>query len=196
VRFSAAVRAATDDVHRRAERTAFVGALLRGDLPRQTYAALVTQHRHLYDALEAATAAKRDDPVVAAFADPALERSAALEEDVAFWGEAEVLPPTVAWADRIREADVPELLAHHYVRYLGDLSGGFAVERAVRRAYGVTGGLAFHRFDAIEDPTAFKQRYRTLLDDAPWDAGERDRFVAEARWAYDRAAAVFDALVS
>ncbi|MGE3621242.1 MAG: biliverdin-producing heme oxygenase, partial [Acidimicrobiia bacterium] len=45
-------------------------------------------------------------------------------------------------------------------------------------------GAAFYRVERIEDPAAFKVRYRAELDAAPWDPVERARIVDEARRAY------------
>lgn len=43
----------------------------------------------------------------------------------------------------------PGLLAHAYVRYLGDLSGGQVIGARIKKAYGLEGqdGTAFYRFD-------------------------------------------------
>ena len=39
-------------------------------------------------------------------------------------------------------------------------------------------------FDGISDPMAFKDRYRGLLDTAPWDDAERDLITAEVLEGY------------
>lgn len=41
------------------------------------------------------------------------------------------------------------MLAHAYVRYLGDLSGGQVIGARIKKAYGLNGqdGTAFYRFD-------------------------------------------------
>lgn len=52
-------------------------------------------------------------------------------------------------------ADSPDpspLLAHAYVRYLGDLSGGQTIQRALAKAYGLTmggAGLSFYAFKEL-----------------------------------------------
>ena len=77
-------------------------------------------------------------------------------------------------------------LAHHYTRYLGDLSGGQYIAEAVRQVYTLAGsdGTEFYVFDGIPDPAEFKARYRDLLDATDWSDGERARIVEELRIAY------------
>jgi heme oxygenase len=77
-------------------------------------------------------------------------------------------------------------IAHHYTRYLGDLSGGQFIAGAVARVYKLTppNGVRFYDFSSLGDLTEFKERYRALLDTAPWDDDERNRIVGEIGIAY------------
>jgi heme oxygenase len=52
----------------------------------------------------------------------------------------------------------PLLLAHAYVRYLGDLSGGQIIGGRIRRAYGLKGteGTAFYDFSAKGEKSGFE----------------------------------------
>jgi heme oxygenase len=77
------------------------------------------------------------------------------------------------------------LVAHHYLRYLGDLSGGQIIRRLVGRAYGLdTDGVRFYVFDEIPKPKPFKDAYRAALDAVPWDEEEKARVVAEVSLAF------------
>ena len=64
---------------------------------------------------------------------------------------------------RSRRIDTPGrwaggFVAHHYTRYLGDLSGGQAIGRLMKRHFGFeTNGILFYLFDQIADPKAFKE---------------------------------------
>ena len=56
-------------------------------------------------------------------------------------------------------------VAHHYTRYLGDLSGGIFIGRVMQRRFGFdTNGIGFYLFADIADPRAFKDVYREQLD--------------------------------
>ena len=102
------------------------------------------------------------------------------------------------YVERLRElrATWPAgIVAHHYLRYLGDLSGGQIIARLVRRAYGLEDeGVRFYRFDRIADVDAFKAEYRLRLDAAPWDVDERARLVEEVNLGYRFAREMFDGL--
>ena len=147
-----------------------------------------------------------------AFHDPGLERLQAIETDLD-WLELELdasgaqAPSTVLPATRTYLGDIeaaandpnysaPRLLAHHYIRYLGDLSGGFFVGKRIREIYGLTpdGGASVFDFPDIVGPGAWKQRYRDNLDALDWSAEERQAFVDEAKAAYLHHSKVFDEL--
>lgn len=88
-------------------------------------------------------------------------------------------------------------VAHHYTRYLGDLSGGQAVRDTAERTWGFAtkgDGVRFYVFERIAGPAAFKRGYRELLDGIRVDDLERQRVVAECERAFTLNAAVFRAL--
>jgi len=191
--FAAHLRRATRADHAAAESSGLVTALLEGRLPREAYAALLAQTHLVYAVLEEAAAAQAGNPDVEPFLDPALVRLPSLQADLAHllgasWREALVpLPATQRYLDRLREvADWPAgLVAHHYVRYLGDLSGGQVIRRLVARAYDLElDGVRFYVFEGIARPKPYKDRYRAALDAVPWDAAERERAAAEASRAF------------
>jgi len=190
--------------HRSSEGATFMGELLAGRSTRDDYVALVSQHWAIYDALEGAELAVRVVPLVAPFLSPALTRLPALETDLAFligddWRDhLDLVPATVEYAARIREvaAEWPAgYIAHHYTRYLGDLSGGLHIGRVIARQFGFeTNGIGFYLFDQIADPAAFKNQYRAQLDAAPWAAGEQEAVVDEVLRAYDYNTRIFEQL--
>jgi len=132
-----------------------------------------------------------DDPVVAPFLLPGLERTEALEADVRLLLGPDAVatvvarPGTAAYVARLEAVGswAGGFVAHHYTRYLGDLSGGQHIRRIVERAYPDL-PIRFYTFEGVASPKALKERYRELLDEAPWSADEQDRVVAEVREAY------------
>src|ERR1044072_5535958 len=82
VPFSARLRDETREDHERAEGSPFVSAYLGGRVPLEGYAALQAQLWFVYDALEASAPMLREDPVIARFLDPRLDRLPSLEADL------------------------------------------------------------------------------------------------------------------
>ena len=92
------------------------------------------------------------------------------------------LPATAEYVERIRATvNSPErYLAHHYLRYLGDLSGGQAVAALVSRHYGIPAeALSMYRFTELPKPKVFKDGYRELLDNAPMTDEQREALIDE-----------------
>ena len=176
--FSQALRERTWTDHGRSEGAGFMHDLMSGKGSQDDYTALVAQHWFVYEALEA-------------------DLEHLIGPD---WREQiEPTPQVVAYCDRIREiADegwAGGFIAHHYTRYLGDLSGGQAIKRLMQRHFGFdTNGVLFYIFDDIADPRAFKESYREQLDAAGWDAAESDRVIDEVVRAYAYNTALFDDL--
>ncbi|MEV4773532.1 heme oxygenase (biliverdin-producing) [Micromonospora humida] len=203
--FSARLRAATQGAHAAAEGQQYVTALVAGELDLAGYLDLVVQHHALYQALESAAEAMRADPVAGGFVDDALTRLPALEADLTElagpdWAlRTAPHPATVAYADRIRAVagtSPVRFIAHHYTRYLGDLSGGLYIGRAVARRYGLTdgSGVAFYAFDRITRPKAYKEAYRARLDALALSPADEAALLDEVLVAYRHNTAVFAAL--
>ena len=100
----------------------------------------------------------------------------------------EPLPTTRRYVARINQVGAAwagGFVAHHYTRYLGDLSGGLFIGRLMQRRFGFeTNGIGFYLFDDIADPKAFKDVYREQLDAVPWDDAEKERVIDEVLLAY------------
>lgn len=191
-RLSARVRADTRGDHDAAQGSGFLDALAAGRLPRDAYADLAAQHWFIYRALERAAEPMAADPVAGAFVRPELARMPALDADLRylvgpdFTERIAALPATVAYRRRLDEvAGRPSaFLAHHYTRYLGDLSGGQYLGPAIARAYGLNGeGHRFFVFEGVRPP-AFRTRYREMLDEIRWSPAQEEAFLAEVREAY------------
>lgn len=189
--FSSRLRAETMTAHKAAETETFIVDLMGGRLSTEAYAALLEQYSLFYPVLESTAREFADDPVVAPFLSEHLDRSAAIEADLdALLGADRPAPvPTRAVEqinERLRAGISPErLVAHHYLRYLGDLSGGLAIARLVSRHYGIAPeALNMYTFEGIEQPKLFKDAYRDALDTTPMTAEQQDALIDEASIAY------------
>ncbi|MDN3496804.1 biliverdin-producing heme oxygenase [Planococcus sp. APC 4015] len=194
IRFSTALRERSSNAHAGSEHAGFMADLMKGDGTREDYISLVVQHWFVYEALERTAVQMRNDPVAAVFISEKLTRLPALEADLEFligpeWREVvEPLPTTRRYVERINQVGATwagGFVAHHYTRYLGDLSGGLFIGRLMARRFGFeTNGIGFYIFGDIADPAAFKDVYREQLDAAPWDAAEQARVIDEVLLAY------------
>ena len=198
---STAMRQGSLAQHSDAENATFTSELMAGRINEAGYTDYLRRLRVVYAALEEVGRGLADDPIAAELHDPALERLAAIEADIAHWSNGGSLdvdsPAATAYAERVRAAASSPLrfVAHHYTRYLGDLSGGLAIGRIIDRTYGSTGqGIAFYHFETIAKPKEYKDGYRARLDALPLDAAQRDEVVAEVQEAFRHNQAVFDEL--
>ncbi|MGV9732533.1 biliverdin-producing heme oxygenase [Rhodococcus aetherivorans] len=188
--FAERLRRETAQAHSDTENAQFVTELLAGRLTREGYAALLAQSWFVYEALERVGRGHAGDPIAGPFLDDALLRTPALEADLTFllgprWRETLAPLPAaeryVARLERVAAARPEVFLAHHYLRYLGDLSGGQIIRRMLERAYGFDrDGLRFYIFDDIPKPKPFKDAYRAKLDAAPLDEVQQRTVIDEA----------------
>ncbi len=192
------LREGTKQSHTMAENTAYMKCFLKGIVEREPFRKLLANLYFVYSILEAELLRHRDHPVVGLIYFPELNRQASLEKDLAFyygdnWQE-QIAPSEAgkAYVDRLKEISNSEpalLVAHSYVRYMGDLSGGQALKNIVRSALSLPPdrGTNFHQFDDFPSPEArrgFKVRYRDALNSLPVDAQLIAKIVAEANAAF------------
>lgn len=202
--FSVVVRESSWGDHSDSEGATFMEDIMRGKATKQDYIDLSAQHYFMYEALEAATAQYADNPTMASFHRSELERLETLKIDLehligADWAEQIApVPATAAYAARIREIAaegwVAGVVAHHYTRYLGDLSGGQIIARRVSKQHGLEkAGVSFYDFTALGALDDFKNEYRGALDalGATLSAEEQQRMLDEVRAAYGFNTAVF-----
>ncbi|MFE9770386.1 heme oxygenase (biliverdin-producing) [Streptomyces sp. NPDC005931] len=204
--FSTLIRTASHEQHVEAETSAFMSDLLGGRLGVEAYARYTEQLWFVYEALESGARRLASDPVAGPFIRPELFRLASLERDLTHlrgpgWRSTlAALPATRVYAERVAHCarDWPAgYVAHHYTRYLGDLSGGQIIRAKAEKTWGFArkgDGVRFYVFEEIPNPAAFKRGYRELLDGVRADDLEKQRIVAECRRAFALNSAVFRAL--
>ncbi|MEV0409670.1 biliverdin-producing heme oxygenase [Streptomyces sp. NPDC050448] len=201
--FSTVIRVASHEQHTEAETSTFMSDLLGGRLGVDAYTRYTEQLWFVYRALEDAAESLKDDAVAGPFIRPELMRVAEIERDLAHlrgpsWHETLIaLPATEAYAARVAQcaASWPGgYVAHHYTRYLGDLSGGRIIRDKAERTWGFTrkgDGVRFYVFADIANPAAFKRTYRELLDAIAADDLEKQRIIDECKRAFAHNGAVF-----
>ena len=200
------LREATRSVHTALERGPLVSALIRGTLAHDTYVALLRNLHGIYTALEAALDDGHEDAAVRSVFVDELRRAPRLARDLdsihgAGWPDALPLQPaTNLYVDRLaairKDGPAALLVAHVYVRYLGDLNGGQTLKRCVQASFGPQHPTAFYEFGPPETVERLASALRVALqslDPAPSIGG---RIVEEAVWAFDRHRELFTELVS
>ena len=191
------LREGTKKAHSMAENTGFVTCFLKGVVDKATYRNLVADLYFVYKAMEDEVTSLCSDghPVVSCIGFPELNRIKSLEEDLIFYfgsNWVDIIKPTQAaeaYVARIQKVakESPELLiAHHYTRYLGDLSGGQILKNIAQKAMNLreSEGLSFYEFDLINDEKSFKVKYSATLDNLPIDQVTADLIVEEANHAF------------
>lgn len=196
---STLVREGSRAEHSDAEGSSFMTELLAGRLDGAGYAHYLAVLRPIYAALEDVGRELASDPIAGGFVDPDLERLAALDADLDHWtrggGVTVSSPAADTYVARIEatRADPKLFVAHHYTRYLGDLSGGQAIGRILARTYELEQpeGVRFYDFAAIPKPKPYKDAYRARLDALPLNGDDKAAVLAEVKEVFALNGALF-----
>ena len=194
--FSKEIKEGTKKSHSAAENTKFVASFLKGVLDPEEYRKLITNFWYVYETMELRLQ-ESDDPFVKELKqwNVLLFRTAFIQRDLRYyygpmWRENQI--PTEACnkychrINEIAEKDPYLLIAHHYTRYIGDLSGGQILKGIAKKALNPPEGegLHFYDFPMIEDAKAFKTEYRSTLDNLDLTRKQKDALVEEANYAF------------
>jgi heme oxygenase (biliverdin-producing, ferredoxin) len=216
------LKSETRALHVATERSSFMGALLRGQMERPAYRNLLRNLHAIYAALEPALVHHAAHPMLAPLVMPALWRLPALVHDLQLLDTAagsrppsvrphqthqppqapsSIQPATHAYVARLHTLDATApalLLAHAYVRYLGDLSGGQMLRSIVARtlAPDCAGAVAFYDFGDEGQTRALTAAFRSGLLQVPVDGRATDALVDEARSAFERHQQLFTELAA
>ena len=184
----------TKESHSAAENTKFVASFLRGVVDYEEYRKLLTNFYYVYDTMEQRIR-ETEDPMVQAIKSEDLERKEAIERDLEYyygpdWKDKQT--PSEAcntYCHRINEVaekDPYLLIAHHYTRYIGDLSGGKILKEIAARVLKppVGKGLDFYEFPSIPNAKEFKNNYRAVLDSLECDEQQINALITEANYAF------------
>nr|WP_120492627.1 biliverdin-producing heme oxygenase [Corynebacterium lactis] len=195
----------TAGAHSEAENSDFMSRLLAGELDAQAAIDLTAQLYFVYEALENTLRTTSESVQVEAVFDRRLERLGALDADLRHligedWKNVvEPLPATMNYVERLREigstGDANAALAHHYVRYLGDLSGGQVIAKMLGKHYGIGAeGTNFYDFKAIGKIKPYRDAYRARVSDLDVSPVDKGAIVEEAKEAFRLNREIFAAL--
>jgi len=190
-----AMRARTRSLHRRAERSGVVHAILQGEVSRAAYVLLLRNLLPAYRALEQGLERHREAPGVRAIAWRAVFRADALVADLdrlcgaGRWQTLPLLPAGAVYERCIQRAAGhargERLIAHAYTRFLGDLNGGQVLRSLLARRPGIEpSALSFYSFERIDEPRNFAARYRRAFDEAGREVTDAAGVVHEAALAF------------
>ena len=188
ISLSAAFRARTRSLHRKAERTGIVRELIGGRATRQGYAWLLSNLLPVYEEMEDALSRRRRPQGMESLALPGVYRAEAIRADLQsiiepHWPPIQFLPAARRYARRVRTAgrdDGARLIAHAYVRYLGDLNGGRIMGRILADSLRLSrDSLGFYDFPDIADIADFIVNYRMRIDRAAEGLRDRQSVVEE-----------------
>lgn len=199
------LKLATQTLHAQVEQSPPIRALIGGQISRSAYCALLRNLYEIYVALEAALSRHALHPLIAPVFSPPLFRANVLAADLfdlhgeGWMVELEVARSTLIYVERLSEIESmsPELLvAHAYVRYLGDLSGGQLLKLAVQQNHALSPqhSARFFDFGSAQEIVKMTHEFRTGLDAIASDGGSDCKIVAEAQLAFALHARLFEEL--
>lgn len=195
------LREATRREHKSAESSPFIVGLMGGSLTLGDYTRYLVNMAWLYDSLE--QQCTKGDPLPGSepLWDARLNRGDAIASDLENLGVSEWKTTTepstamtsyIAHVTSIEGRHDPRLIAHHYTRYMGDLSGGQGIAALVARHYGASAKqLSFYRFEGIDNVVRFKNEYRAALDAVELSTAQHDAVIVEAQLAFVKNQDVF-----
>ena len=185
--------------HSAAENTKFVSSFLKGVVSRDNYKQLTANFYYVYRAMEEEIEKLDDFPLH----DKLLNRTNKLEQDLRYYYGVmwrDKIEPSQATKNYVKRIQViaqqtPYLLvAHHYTRYMGDLSGGQILASITKKALNLTTeGLKFYEFD-IPNMKEYKDKYRQSLNDLNMSEVQTSMLIDEANYAFKLNMLLFDEL--
>jgi heme oxygenase (biliverdin-producing, ferredoxin) len=185
----------TRETHLALEKSPFMQTLFARRMNLDAYREFLARLYHVYATLERLHASLHEHAVLSWFYEPRLLRTQRLETDLEYYYGRQWRNCTPfraasrSYVERLLTLahGWPEgMISHHYVRYLGDLSGGQIIKRLVRQTFmlPVEHGTAFYEFPDLLDIETFKAEYRRKLDALPIDEATARRIVDEANAAF------------
>ncbi len=187
-------------MHRLVESTQIARAFFSGRLDVHAYCGVLARLLPAYEALERSLHEASDDPVLGRFYLPHVFRARRIRRDLAHFDQPSsgTSAASQAYACRITSLSGDpalriRLIAHAYVRFMADVSGGAIAGRVAQRVLKLANrdGLTYLSFEGI-DPSAFRKDFRARLDGCKVPKLDEDAIVDEARATFDLNRAIAD----
>lgn len=188
---STLLRTSTKRAHDAVHHSDLANKMLKGELPKNEYVYFLMILWRVYDTLEDGLEMHGNIPVLAPTYRPALlGRAGRLSADIAYllnttedgWRASPLYlslvsaPPKgirdyVAHLQQLKDSSDPvdhaRLLAHAYVRYMGDLSGGQSIRNKMAKAYDLPdegAGASFYDFGSLQGSAAAGEKRASQAD--------------------------------
>ncbi len=183
----------TSELHKIAERSGFNKVLFEGKATRDIYGKYLLHKYHIYNAIELMMEGLRNNDLLSKFLFPELKRKQALANDLNKflgngWDKEEMLSTVSSYVYRIHKIadENPGLLiAHAYVQYFADLSGGFIIRKILKKQYNYADNeLNAYDFTQISNVDEFKKNYLNLMNDLVEELQMEEEFIEETKLAY------------
>jgi heme oxygenase len=173
------IKELTWEHHKNAERQEFAKLLISGNIHPDMYATYLWNQHKKYDILEAMLDVNN---LFVEVGD--IRRKLLIEADIAeLWKhkeEPQLVPSTHEYIEHMRTimTDPEKLIAHMYVLYMGDLSGGQMIKKKI------PGAGRMYDFNA--DVKEVKEKIRAIVT---------DEMAEEAKWVFESSTKLFQELM-
>jgi heme oxygenase (biliverdin-producing, ferredoxin) len=199
----------TTDIHKEVEGHLFVKKFRDSTLPKEAYHQHITDLHHVYSFFENEFASEmKREMRLQQLNFQGLPRAKYLDKDLkvdSFQGLSSApSAAAIEYVSHLRSVSMTKpilLLAHSYVRYLGDLSGGMILKKLISKMWPDAVNfydfqeLLFLQAPAYSTPVTFKTLYKLRLDNLTISPAERDLLLAEVTKAFELSGALFEAAV-
>lgn len=195
----------TRSVHEQVRNHPFILKLKNGNLQLESYVQYIVDLRAIYRSLEKGMEKNRHLPEIHPLYIKELCRLDFLENDILSFQPMQKGPSSEAKAyaehlDELARTRPFLLIAHAYVRYLGDLSEGKVFGKTVNTLF-PGGHDAFYNFQGLLGRNAigakyveFKNYWKKKFDEIPLSDTQRGELIEEAKQAFEYIRKVLDAI--
>lgn len=192
--FSTQLKKAGSKLHREVELAPISQAMFQATVTEEGYIDYLACLREIYQQLEEELRVNGESPVISPLIIPGMFRFSYIEKDLAEFGATEREPHSLAlkYKDHLRylgEYQPHRLIAHAYLRYLGDLFGGMMIARKLENRF--EGKLNFYDFSElcnqlqVRAPTLYARSFCSILDKLPLNADQKSDVINEVITGYE-----------